>query len=244
MKKYGFTIAESIITMAIIGIVAALTIPSLTTNYRKQAYTSALSSAISNFENAMSTLILNEGADDLLDTQAWKNAELSLDSTSTEEKINQFTTNIGKTLKISNFKTSSLNYKPLSAPNSNASLSYGSPVRFTTKNGYEYQIYLSNISKIGVYDTEEDMINDGCSYFNKAGEVGIDINGEKGPNIVGRDYFRFELGNDGRLYPFGGNDYCAHNDVEYTDVTTKCVTDLDGSYCAAHLMQNGYKMDY
>ena len=60
MKKYGFTIAESIITMAIIGVVAALTIPPLTTNYRKQAYTCTLSAAVSNFEKAMSTLILKE----------------------------------------------------------------------------------------------------------------------------------------------------------------------------------------
>lgn len=244
MKKIGFTIAESIITMAIIGVVAALTIPPLTTNYRKQAYTCTLSAAVSNFEKAMSTLILKEDVDDLLDTQAWKNAELSLSSTSTKEKINKFTTDIGKTLKISTVKTNLLQYKPLSAPNSNPNLSYGSPVRFTTKNGYEYQIFISNISKIGVYESEQEMIDDGCSYFNKAGEVGIDVNGEKGPNIVGRDYFRFELSNNGHLYPFGGNDYCAHNDVEYTDVTEKCVTDLDGSYCAAHLMQNGYKMDY
>ena len=88
------------------------------------------------------------------------------------------------------------------------------------------------------------MLEKGCNYLNKAGEVGIDINGEKGPNIVGRDYFRFELGNDGRLYPFGGNDYCIYWEETYTDVTKKCVDDLEGEYCAAHLMQNGYKMDY
>ena len=243
MKKIGFTIAESIITMAIIGVVAALTIPPLTTNYRKQAYTCTLSAAVSNFEKAMSTLILKEDVDDLLDTQAWKNAELSLSSTSTKEKINKFTTDIGKTLKISTVKTNLLQYKPLSAPNSNPNLSYGSPVRFTTKNGYEYQIYLNAISH-DLADLESEMIANGSNYLNKAGEVGIDVNGEKGPNIVGRDYFRFELGNDGRLYPFGGNDYCVYNGVDYTDVTTKCVTDLDGSYCAAYLMQNGYKMDY
>ena len=146
-------------------------------------------------------------------------------------------------IKVKTAKTSSLQYKPLNSPNSEANLSYGSPVRFTTKNGYEYQIFINDISKDTAI-SESDMLENGSNYFNKAAEVGIDVNGEKGPNIVGRDYFRFELGNDGRLYPFGGNDYCAYNGVEYTDVTEKCVTDLDGSYCAAHLMQNGYKMDY
>ena len=243
MKKTGFTVAETIITMGIIGIVAALTIPSLTFNYRKQAYASTLSTAVSSFETAMSALMTLENVNDMLDTQAWRNADLSLNSTDTEEKIRQFTTNIGTTLKISDFKTDELRYSPLNAPNGEANLTYGSPVRFTTKNGYEYQIHINNISKLAAKE-ESEMLDNGSNYLNKAAEVGIDVNGEKGPNIVGRDYFRFELGNDGHLYPFGGNDYCAYNDEDYTDVTTECVTDLDGNYCAAHLMQNGYKMDY
>ena len=34
--KFGFTLAEVLITLGIIGVVAALTLPSLVTNYQKQ----------------------------------------------------------------------------------------------------------------------------------------------------------------------------------------------------------------
>lgn len=37
MKRYGFTLAEVLITLGIIGVVAALTIPTLIQNYKDRA---------------------------------------------------------------------------------------------------------------------------------------------------------------------------------------------------------------
>ena len=72
MKRYGYTIAETIITMAIIGIVAAITIPSFISSYRKTTYSNALAAAVVNFDTAMSTMMMKEIKDDLLDTEAWR----------------------------------------------------------------------------------------------------------------------------------------------------------------------------
>lgn len=72
MKRNGYTIAETIITLAIIGVVATLTLPTLATNYKKQAYASSLSTAIANFENAMTTTIMQDGVAELFETKAWK----------------------------------------------------------------------------------------------------------------------------------------------------------------------------
>ena len=256
MRKLGFTVAEIIITMAIIGIVSALSMPTFISSYRKQSYANTLATAISNFETAMSTMLVKEGVDDLLDTQAWGNAEFSLlgeveaaegenqDDVNAEnnEKIKRFMFDIGRTLKIIDLGENIL-YKALSTPNAVANLSFGTPVSFLSKGGVEYKIEISNIDR-GLAKSENDMLTQNCNYINKAADVGIDINGAKGPNILGRDYFRFELGTDGHLYPFGGRDYCIYNEEDYQDVTEKCVADLDGNYCAAYLMQNGYKMDY
>ncbi len=72
MKRKGYTIAEVIITLAIIGVVAALTIPPFVTNYRKQSYATSLSKAVANFENAMTTTMMRDGVNDLFSTNAWK----------------------------------------------------------------------------------------------------------------------------------------------------------------------------
>ena len=42
MKKRSFTLAETLITLAIIGIVAALTIPSVMQNYKKHVYSARI----------------------------------------------------------------------------------------------------------------------------------------------------------------------------------------------------------
>ena len=41
MKKFGFTLAEILITLSIIGVVAALTIPSLIQHYKKLLFINA-----------------------------------------------------------------------------------------------------------------------------------------------------------------------------------------------------------
>ena len=41
-KKYGFTLAEALITLVIIGVIAALTIPAILVNTEQHEYNSAL----------------------------------------------------------------------------------------------------------------------------------------------------------------------------------------------------------
>lgn len=57
MNKYAFTLAEVLITMGIIGIVAALTIPALIANYQKQVTVDRLKKSFSVISNAL--LLLN-----------------------------------------------------------------------------------------------------------------------------------------------------------------------------------------
>ena len=55
MNKYAFTLAEVLITMGIIGIVAALTIPALIANYQKQVTVDRLKKSFSVISNAFVT---------------------------------------------------------------------------------------------------------------------------------------------------------------------------------------------
>ncbi len=247
MKRNGYTIAEAVITMAIVGIVAALTIPTFVSSYRKTTYANSLSAAVSNFNTAMTTMIMKEGVNDLLDTRAWLAVEsdgvYTLKADSSEEIIEDFYNNIKNTLALSNYETfEKTTYKALSDP-ANDIIEADDLIHFTTKNGVIYMLSVDDVRK-SLAMNEVDTLASGGNYHNRAAFVHIDVNGTNPPNIQGRDWFRFELGTDGHLYPYGGRDHTIYdNDVEY-DPTEKCVNDRDGSFCAAYLIENRYKMDY
>lgn len=247
MKRNGYTIAETVITLAIIGVVAALTIPAFVANYRKQSYATSLSKAVANFENAMTTMMMQEGVDDLLDTKAWKSIETSgtykLTKQSSSTTIENFMKNLNTKLSIEGYETTNLSYKNFSNSSSSTSVSYGRPVRFQTKNGVEYAIYIDGIKK-SIAKSETTMLANNCNYFNKAATVNIDLNGAKSPNLRGRDFFLFELGTDGILYPNGSRDWAIFHNYAYTSPQTECVVNKNGNYCGAYLRLNGYKMDY
>ena len=57
----GFTLAEVLITLAIIGIVAALTIPSVISNYQQQEFKTGLKKAVSVLNEAIQTNIAQDG---------------------------------------------------------------------------------------------------------------------------------------------------------------------------------------
>ena len=56
MKKYGFTLAEVLITLSIIGVVAALTIPTLMQNYKDRAWATANKVFVRRLEEALKTM--------------------------------------------------------------------------------------------------------------------------------------------------------------------------------------------
>lgn len=71
MKKRGFTLAEVLITLGIIGVVAALTAPQLVTSSRNEATCSKLSTTVSNLENAFQNAMVQEEVTGLNETAFW-----------------------------------------------------------------------------------------------------------------------------------------------------------------------------
>lgn len=64
-KNFAFTLAEVLITLSVIGIVAALTIPTLVQNYQQKAEIAQIRKVVSDFENAADMLITEEGKSNL-----------------------------------------------------------------------------------------------------------------------------------------------------------------------------------
>ena len=72
MRKLGFTLAEVLITLGIIGVIASLTLPSLMTNTAEREYATAWKKAISSLTEAvqMNMAMDNISFDDLIDESA------------------------------------------------------------------------------------------------------------------------------------------------------------------------------
>ena len=67
-KGLAFTLAEVLITLGIIGVVAALTLPNLVANYKKQVLVTQLKAEVNIIENSFRKILANEGVDDLNNT--------------------------------------------------------------------------------------------------------------------------------------------------------------------------------
>ena len=61
-RNKAFTLAEVLITLVIIGVIGALTVPSLVQNRQKQEYVSALKKAYSTLSKVAQQIIAEEGS--------------------------------------------------------------------------------------------------------------------------------------------------------------------------------------
>ncbi len=245
MKKLGFTLAEVLITLGIIGVVAALTAPALVANGRNQANAAKLSVAVSNLENALNAMLVSENVSSLFQTRAWQNAGSRA----------SFAGNLGRFLRINGYRdlgqeateeengagnlvrqyygannlpstmtaTGSKNMNP-DASTALTNTMGAAPQRnagvnhiIESKNGITY--FLTPNADTNPTQAEKDaIINQGGALFNEAADVYIDVNGSAAPNTLGRDIFAFYLGDDGILYPIGGLDVSILDNRGNTDM--------------------------
>lgn len=68
-RKTAFTLAEVLITLGIIGVVAAMTLPTLIQQHQKQVYVTQLQKAVNTWDNMMRKMQADEGVTELKDTE-------------------------------------------------------------------------------------------------------------------------------------------------------------------------------
>lgn len=273
MKKCGFTLAEVLITLGIVGVIAALTAPGLVMNSRNEANAAKLAVTISNLENALTSSIAQEGVDSLYRTQMWPAANLT--SESDEDTIARFVGGLGKYLHTNGFvryvdaannRADVSSYYNGSGPyqmNANGSTGESSDAILNVFNNM-FAVELKNgaILFMRVFangdsnarGSQDDVAVLGGSLWSDAIDLLIDVNGKSGPNVIGRDIFLFEVGNNGILYPYGGVDVSIYEDGDRNHVwsnpannsNTNCSNGriVQGFGCAARLISEGYKMNY
>lgn len=200
MKK-AFTLAEVLITLGIIGVVAALTIPTLVNNYRKKQFETGLKKEYSVLLQA-------------LDMYKQDN-ETPLKKEDTDQSHGEFKNKIKPYLKIL-----------VDCGDDQAGKYEAKCVQngyYTQDKKYTYKTYSGNIANEDLFDDGQIILNDGSHLlFENVGNSGavfvsIDVNGyNKLPNKWGEDVFTFQLMNDGKLLPMGAEG------TIYADENTFC----------------------
>ena len=71
MRKNAFNFSEVMITIGVIGVVAALTMPGIVAHYHQKEYVTQLQRALSQFEQAMQIIMFRHECTDILCTGAF-----------------------------------------------------------------------------------------------------------------------------------------------------------------------------
>lgn len=226
MKK-GFTLSEVLITLGIIGVIAALTIPAVVANYRNKIYVAQLKKVYGQILEATQTIMSDEQSDDFYTTSAGIPQDTSADNCKTGACYflrNYFKT-INENCGTGTHKCVGESYKSLNG------------TVLTAKPGGTYCVQTNNGATI-------------CAAHNSNNQVTsltVDVNGKDEPNTAGRDVFSMDIKKDGSLsdYESGSNipgiegadaDKCGNGSTSGINSAA--------AGCLTKIIEAGWKMEY
>ena len=210
MKK-AFTLAEVLITLGIIGIVAAMTLPLLTAGYRTKVLQSQFKKAYSDLSNAAKLFEAKEGMTVYDYSYAYDCGASCSGNVKPVKSFEKFMSYFVGDKTVSS-KTNNLGFKDLGYTPSN--LSGGSVSGHPCDES-------GIVEEIGGRVIEFD---NGVTDLNvKVGpKICIDVNGRKSPNRYGYDWFVFAFTSTGSVVPYVGNSRTGNSDVELEDKSQFC----------------------
>ena len=239
MKKNGFTLAEVLITMSIIGVVAALTMPMLSMNVGQAKIGPSLAKFVNTFESGMQALMVENKISNLKKNTSY---ETALTMLTQYVKAFPYEKSEGQTVEICN----SLGQSCFTVPDpANRKLAHEIINFMANRKSVDYteetaKYDLNGDRAVNTADVAaaSDIINDSVDWYQlkdghtmfiakkKGGvaagpyrgavaEVFLDIDGIQAKNKAGRDVFAFILDGSGALIPYGSkaNKYANDNRV-------------------------------
>lgn len=217
-RKAAFTLAEVLITLGVIGVVAAMTMPTLIQNYQKSQTINRLKSAYSLLNNAIEMAKIDNG----LNVNEWYIPDAEKPEVSdyfAEHYLIPYLKVIKDDCKA--VDGCSISYKRLDGEN-------------FTRNG-ERVFTLANGTVISVEAINStDLQNDGK--FRAL--LTIFINGLNKNNVMGHDIFRIELGGTSA----DKNKFLPYYYRPNAEVVHDCSKDSGGEGCFGLIMKQGWKI--
>ena len=234
-KKPAFTLAEVLITIGVIGVVSALTMPTLIKHYQQHETVNRLKETYSIIYNAIR---MSETQNGLLETwnipnPGWNENTYTYGITFFNEYLKPYI----KITKECKYLSNECWADAYTLINGRGENDY-----FPASKNRTYGMILANGSVIGFYPR------------GTLCEIYIDLNGKKGPNKLGKDLFdlliiKNSINNEYIKVNKSGL-YMAGSGIERNELTSnnkrgcsKSTASLSGMFCGALIMHDGWKID-
>ena len=246
--KLGFTLAEVLITLGVIGVIAAMTLPTLIQNYQKHVWVNQLKKSVSTIEKGFKMAMAEDGVESLENTELM----LSLNGENAGHVMDDFSNKLKRYFKIINYRECEYQaIYQLKSLDGSLDDHYGD-----CDDGMITYYLAGGI----IFDIDTNGNSRGNFNNKNIANISVDVNAEKGPNQYGRDVFNFSLTDKGSLQPNGGqyialsfssedissNRFYWKNSSEACGVanSSNIPNGTKGYGCAGRIMENGWKMDY
>jgi len=227
MKK-AFTLAEVLITLGIIGIVAAMTMPMLLGNSREKEHVSKLKKAYSVISQAFALAIVENNTPNYwLDTPEDENGGVA--ALSLQDKITPYYS-VSKDCKNKGGCWPDNEVRQLDGTGSG--FNFNTDTDFSTFRAADGTLFAFRVTDPSC----ETSFGTVASIQNVCAEVFIDVTGSKKPNQLGYDVYKFYIVRNG-IYPAGMSGDTTHS---FED---QCLGRVSGLGCAAWVLRNS-NLDY
>ena len=237
LKSAAFTLAEVLVTLGIIGVVSAMTVPTLMQNYQRQSYVTQLHKTYNEFTQAF------------LQYKNDRNALWLTEAGHTRHQdMMPFMKQYFKV--VQECGTTSTPCFASSYKNQNG----GTYVVDTLNRGGTYYGVLASGVSFGI---KSDGIDTGTNYTDDfLYRIAIDVNGQKGPNIYGRDLFILYIFSDGVVDAYRVNPDCRENNnctlganpSEHREkLYESCASSTGNTWydgCFAKILNDNWQMNY
>ena len=233
-KKSAFTLAEVLITLGIIGVVAALTLPSVIQNYKKQEVLSRLKKSYAVIEQTVKMAEKDYGT--ITTWPEWSDSEAVL-----HKYFVPYLSGVKEFGKAKDLVETPLCY------DQNSSMTFDNVFKYYSQYVWWTGVHISNPFSTG--ETSSIALSDGtCIGLNpdtdslgvKPKMIFVDVNGSRrGPNVAGKDLFFFYINSDGFVKPWGDN----YQEGLLKDLCNS-QSSSKGNTCAARIIREGWQINY
>ncbi len=262
VKKRAFTLAEVLITLGIIGVVAVMVIPTLMKEYQKTQTEAQLKKVYAEWSGLFKLIMAEENCSDLMCTGLFDSTlPVATSQDQIETKIKQHM-NVVKTCKAGD-TSCQRTISPAKGGTSYTGLTPADDkIMFLRADGVTFTF--QNLYCASTPYPDKSKLKKNCALLS------TDLNSEKPPNVFSKDLFVLGyLSQDGEIIPTLGTEYSkAYSGTETSagaywrvmpggansgnqgcgepgkTINQSSDAIIDGVHCLARIIENGWKIDY